>query len=322
MEDYREAALAEPHLARLQGLCDDLLYLRALEVVGLAARLDLREVEYVVDELRKSPALGLYVLAVLAYLRAVCDAAQFHELAEDAYGGERRAKLVRDVRDEVGLHLRQTHLARGRAKRQNDSADQNRRHQKREREAVVEVQVRPLLRRHVAAAYADLVVVEVGQVGLYLVVLTARLLRAKYGTVALVVGRDDDVRVRAVGEKLRQRLLDLRGQYDLAEVYGVEDHARRADDLRVLVDGFDEDEVVRVVILHPDHRLLGGHALFSHQPQRGRCELHGARLRRRNVVNPHGRVLRVQEERLLLAARLEGRDEESLPTLDLADWEQ
>src|SRR2546423_11846521 len=29
-EDYREAALAEPHLARLQGLGDDLLYLRAL----------------------------------------------------------------------------------------------------------------------------------------------------------------------------------------------------------------------------------------------------------------------------------------------------
>src|SRR5437764_259318 len=226
MEDYREAALAEPHLARLQGLCDDLLYLRALEVVGLAARLDLREVEYVVDELRKSPALGLYVLAVLAYLRAVCDAAQFHELAEDAYGGERRAKLVRDVRDEVGLQLRQTHLARGRAKRQNDSADQNRRHQKREREAVVEVQVRPLLRRHVAAAYADLVVVEVRrQVGLYLVVLPARFLRTEQGVVVLVVDGDDDVRISAVGEILCQRLLNLRGQQDLAEVYGVEDHA-------------------------------------------------------------------------------------------------
>src|SRR5438874_8788116 len=180
MEDYREAALAEPHLARLQGLGDDLLDLRALEVVGLAARLDLREVEYVVDELRQASALGLDVLAVLAYLRAFGDAAQLHELAEDAYGGERRAQLVRDVRDEVGLHLRQAHLARGRAQGEDDAADQHRRHQEREREAVVEVPVRPLLRRHVAAAYADLVVVEIRrQVGLYLVVLPVRLLRTE-----------------------------------------------------------------------------------------------------------------------------------------------
>src|SRR5256714_15453208 len=174
LEDDRDAALAEPPLARLQGLGDDLLYLRALEVVGLAARLDLREVEYVVDELPQASALRLDVLAVLAYLRAFGDAAQLHELAEDAYGGERRAQLVRDVRDEVGLHLRQAHLARGRPEGQDDSADEHRRHQEREREAVVEVPVRPLLRRHVAAPYADLILVEARQVGLDLVVLPAR----------------------------------------------------------------------------------------------------------------------------------------------------
>ncbi len=44
--------------------------------------------------------------------------AEPQELAEDADRGERRAQLVRDVGDEVALHLREPHLARRGAQRE------------------------------------------------------------------------------------------------------------------------------------------------------------------------------------------------------------
>ena len=53
------------------------------------------------------------------------DAPEPQELAEDADRGERRAQLVRDVGDEVALHLRQLHLARGGAQGERDAAEQH-----------------------------------------------------------------------------------------------------------------------------------------------------------------------------------------------------
>src|ERR1700710_2466897 len=119
-----KAVLPQPYLEGLEGGGDHLADVAALETEGLAPRLDAGEVEDVVDELGQAPALGLDVVAVLARLLGSAEAAEAEELAEHADGGERRAQLVRDVGDEVVLHLRQLHLAQGDAQGGHQAAEQ------------------------------------------------------------------------------------------------------------------------------------------------------------------------------------------------------
>src|SRR5688572_18986819 len=122
-----EAALLELYVEGLERGVNQLRRVHGLKVVGFAARLDAREVQYVVDELRQAAALRLYVLAVLPYLLIVGDAAHLQKLAEDAYRGQGRAQLVRDVGDKIRLHLREPHLSLRGAQREDDAREQRHR---------------------------------------------------------------------------------------------------------------------------------------------------------------------------------------------------
>ena len=78
-----EPLVAEPVAEGRKGAGKNLLDVRRFEGVDLAAGLDAREVEDVVDELGQTAALGLDVGAVLPDLGLFHHPASAHELAED-----------------------------------------------------------------------------------------------------------------------------------------------------------------------------------------------------------------------------------------------
>src|ERR1051325_6809535 len=128
-KEDREAVLLQLNFERPERLADNFGDIRALELVGLAARFDLGKIQNIIDELRQPTALGLDIFAVLANLLLFLDAPQPQELSEDAHGRERGSELVRDVGDKIRLHARDLQLARSCAQGKHDSAYQHGRHQ-------------------------------------------------------------------------------------------------------------------------------------------------------------------------------------------------
>ena len=131
--------MAQADLEGLQDLVNDIPDVDRFELICLPSGFDLGKVEDVVDQLGQAAALGLDVLAILLDLVRLLDTSEPQELAEHADGGERRAQLVSDVRDEIRFHLGQLHLMGGGPQGDEDAADQDQRQERRERHVDCEV---------------------------------------------------------------------------------------------------------------------------------------------------------------------------------------
>ena len=249
----------------LQDVTHDIRQVVLFQLVELAARLDTREVEDVVDQLRKPPPLRLDVLAVLADLGRVGHATEAHQLAEDADRAERRAQLVRHVGDEIALDLRELHLAGCGAHDQDDAGQQDAGQDGRQRDVDHEVGAGDLGARGSAAAQGDGPFAQHGaQVALDL---EMRLDVAGVGEDLLVEGvpdGDDELRRGALRV---QCAAEERGQGVPGEEVEVDDHGGNADELRLLVGHEAQEHRVAGIALVGNHvlrvdarrRLLGAH---------------------------------------------------------------
>ena len=88
------------------------------------------------------------------------DAAEAQNSPKTRIEDERRAQLVRDVGDEVALHLREPHLPRDRAARQTDRAEEHDERAAGPHHVVAELIRRQLLGARARVAHADAPVVK------------------------------------------------------------------------------------------------------------------------------------------------------------------
>ncbi len=271
-----EAGLLEARAEGAQRLAHDLFEIGRDELVALPARFDPRQVEDVVDQLGEPAALGLDVLAVDADLLRRLGLAQPQQLAEHPDRGERRAQLVRDVGDEVALHLRETHRPRGGAQREEHAAGHHRGEQAGKRQVDGEVAPRPAGRRVVAAVDAQLPVAEEeGQVARGF----RRAPRGRAGggveaqlAPAAVASGDHRQRSR-IPLEARQRVAHGAREDDLLEVRGVDQEAGQADELaRVVGDRIQDEAVPGIALLDLKGGLVEGPALVGDDLPR--CDRH------------------------------------------------
>jgi hypothetical protein len=130
--DTDELIVLELALQRLEHAAGEVRQVHAFELVGAKSRLDLREVEQVVDEARQLTRLAVNDAVVLVRALRVLQPSKLQRFGEQLDQRQRRFQVVRHAGDEARFQLRHAHLAGGRSRDEEDAdrhhAGQHRHH--------------------------------------------------------------------------------------------------------------------------------------------------------------------------------------------------